>query len=285
MDNYPDYPVEDDLSTRDWLGAVLGFIVAGLLYLGCQYIFMKNKELYSNYGIGLFVVLPILAGFVAGLISNKNRNTSVKVAWLTALAIYFLVMLAMMIFAIEGIVCLLMALPLAVPFIALGVFSARALSFYYESNRNTHVSFVPVLALVSLGLCFYDPGPVIRTEETKLIINAPPEKIWPYLFELHNVPSPDSWVLRTGVAFPVEVRCASPHVGAIRECVLSTGVMREHISLLVPNRILRFKVDSTPPPLRETNPFGKVQAPHEQGYFDVHWGEFRLEALPEERLW
>ena len=56
--------------------------------------------------------------------------------------------------------------------------------------------------------------------------------------------------------------------------------MEERISRLEQHKLLRFDVISTPPPIKETNPFGEVHAPHDQDYYQVNWGEFKLESLP-----
>jgi len=114
-----------------------------------------------------------------------------------------------------------------------------------------------------------------RTISTEVWVNAPPEKVWPYVLNSSDYPEPKFWLFRLGVAHPV----ATSTEGNTRICRLSTGDMRERIVRFEPSRRLTFEVLNTPPTVRETNPFGQVDARHNDTRFRCLTGDWQL--IPE----
>jgi hypothetical protein len=88
------------------------------------------------------------------------------------------------------------------------------------------------------------------------------------------------WYFRAGIAYPIRATIDGQGVGALRRCEFSTGAFVEPITTWDPPRRLAFDVAAQPPPLRELSIYSKVYAPHVDGYFLSHRGEFRLIALP-----
>jgi len=70
-------------------------------------------------------------------------------------------------------------------------------------------------------------------------------------------------------------------LGARRSCHLSTGEMPEVITRYEPGRCLEFRVLSTPPTMKELNPFHAVEARHLVGYYECLRGRFTLTRLPD----
>lgn len=116
-----------------------------------------------------------------------------------------------------------------------------------------------------------------------IVVDATPEEVWPHLFNIDELPPTRNVLFQSGIAHPIQVRSEGQFLGAWRECVLTTGVMPERISILEPFQRMRFDVLRTPPSMREVNPFGEVHAAHLEGYNEVHYGEFRLEAVGDGR--
>ena len=69
-------------------------------------------------------------------------------------------------------------------------------------------------------------------------------------------------------------------VGAQRACLLSTGVMRERVTVWEPARCLRFQVLCTPGALREISFYRDLQPRHVHNFTVMREGEIRLEPLP-----
>jgi hypothetical protein len=90
-------------------------------------------------------------------------------------------------------------------------------------------------------------------------------------------------VLKTGLACPIRTELRGEGVGAIRHCTLTTGSMPERVTVWEPGRRLGWEALSTPPPLKEINPFRETNPPHLHGYYRVVYGEFAMRPLPNDR--
>lgn len=265
---------------RDLIACWVGTIVPGVIVYLTWHFYDSRGQRDNFYGYGIFLFIPFLAGAIAGAISNWKVATPRATSWLSGLLINCLCFVGLLAFGIEGVVCIAMAFPLTYPIITGGAFVSRAFLAFCRSKPRILVSSVPVLVAIGAGTALANPGFMTRTESTTMIIDAPPEKIWPYLFELGVLPAPDHWMFKTGIAYTNGTHAGGQSVGAWRQCLLTTGVMNETISAVEPNRYLRFKVLNTPPSMKESNPFYDIHPRHESGCFKVDWGEFRLEPLP-----
>jgi hypothetical protein len=253
--------------------AVIGASTAALSLVSG--LFMKAL---ASYGWGLFIGLPVLVGFlpVAALrfVGARTRRESILVALSTTTLLF----LELVFLGWEGLICIALALPLLLPLIILGAFLAHAM-FHARALRPSGPGAAAVLAVVGLAAAESrgtEPGPVFVAADS-ILIQAAPERVWREMVDLKSVPPPSSLLLRTGLACPQTVRIPRPGAGGTRLCTLSTGQVLERIDVWEPGRRLRWQAPSTPPPMREVNPFHAVDAAHLHGYFDAFQGEFVLE--------
>jgi hypothetical protein len=122
--------------------------------------------------------------------------------------------------------------------------------------------------------------PAERMVLTSMVIDAPPERVWPRVVGFDEIPEPPVWYFRLGLAYPLRARIDGEGPGAVRFCEFTTGAFREPITAWEAPSRLAFDVASQPPPLQEWSPYSRVYAPHQQNYFRTTRGEFRLVALP-----
>ncbi len=115
---------------------------------------------------------------------------------------------------------------------------------------------------------------------TSIVVNAPPEVVWRRVVDFPEIADPPGLLFRAGVAYPIRSDIAGFGVGASRQCVLSTGVIKETVTAWDPPRLLRFRVDSTPPAMHELSPWAHIDPPHLHGFYESRQGEFLLTALP-----
>ncbi len=259
------------------VGSLVGGLVLGLL---CYREAQPHTGMTNLYGYGVFLFVPLLTGIITGAISNWRQPSTIGAIWISAFVVNVLCAIGLLVTGLEGAVCVGMSIPVTLPVMGLGIVLARAVLHYGRAKRKILFSAVPAIVAVGGASILYSPGFVNQVESTTIIINGPPEKIWPYLFELDGLPEPDQWIFRTGIAYTKGTRSGGRNVGDWRQCMLTTGNMNETIAAVEPNRYLRFNVLNTPPSMRESNPFYDIHPRHETGTFVVHWGEFRLEALP-----
>lgn len=92
---------------RKWISVLITVVISGSLSLWGIY-------RIGEYGIALFILTPFLIGFCSTLLYGyKNKITKRQAIWIgyTTLAICTL---ALIIFAIEGLICIVMAAPIGI---------------------------------------------------------------------------------------------------------------------------------------------------------------------------
>lgn len=228
---------------------------------------------FPAYALGLFVLLPVCIGVVAALLANSldGQRRGKTVALLTLLAAAVILTAIM----IEGVICLLMAAPLAIPLALLGVAIGNSI-------RNPKHALAPALLLAPLlgGVeTQLLNHPALRSVETIVDIQAPPETVWRHVIEFPDLPQPHEWYFQAGIAYPLRARIEGRGPGATRYCEFSTGPFVEPITTWDEPRLLAFRVTSNPEPMRELSPYD-IHPAHLHGWFDSRRGQFRLEPLP-----
>jgi hypothetical protein len=153
-------------------------------------------------------------------------------------------------------------------------------------NRTAPISpAAMMLVLVSVPLTMgmekrADEAPPLLSVTTSVVINAPPEEVWPNVVSFSPIPPQRDWILHTGVAYPTQARIVGMGVGAVRHCIFTTGEFIEPIEVWDEPRRLRFSVAYQPEPMEELSPYPHLKTPHLHGYLQSREGELRLTALP-----
>ncbi|MGH7214167.1 MAG: SRPBCC family protein [Tepidisphaeraceae bacterium] len=237
-----------------------------------------------EYGWALFVMLPSALGFAAAVVFSAGHRRSlgqcVGVGMLAVLAYG----VALMLFAMEGAVCVVMALPLALPLAAIG--GAVGSLFGGTTSRHGYgrglLGTVIVLlpALMGAERALHQGAAPSFAVTTVVEVGAPPEVVWRHVVDFPTLPPPREFMFRAGVAYPIAATIAGAGVGAVRRCEFSTGAFVEPITTWDQPRLLKFDVTSNPPPMREWSFWNDVHPPHLDNFLISRGGEFRLTPLP-----
>ena len=238
-----------------------------------------NTNLLQNYGMSLFFGSPLVMGLCLGFILNRRAplgfaKTSGYVVF-TALLIHLL----LLVFALEGFICLAMSFPFAAGIAVIGASLGTAIARFGKTSSLSPVVLIlalPVMPLVeSQTLSPTHRDVVLSTIE----IAAPPEQVWPNVVKFSDLPPSQDWLFQLGVAHPLRARIDGEGVGAIRHCEFSTGAFVEPITAWEEPHRLAFDVRYQPQPMKELSIYDRVDAPHLNGYFRSVRGEFRLIPL------
>lgn len=222
------------------------------------------------YGWTLFVLVPLLAGAATALIGGADSiDSAMKYGAFAGLVGCLLFLIA----GLEGIVCIVMALPAIVPLTTVGGILGYALQSWLSERGNQ--TLVGLLIPLSLWVDLHAKPPVYAVT-TQAVIHATPEKVWPHVVAFPAIETKPDWLLRTGVAYPIRTRIDGDGIGVGRGCDLSTGTVEERVETWEEGHRLRFTVTATPPAMKETGLYGPVSPKHLTGYYISRAGQFEL---------
>lgn len=257
---------DDDSVKRFFLAtfipAVSGFAAVGLSLLS-----------FREYGFFLFVLLPIYIGFSSAALYGKASLSKTFGATVIALLLvgFFLLFLAL-----EGVICMIMAFPLALILALLGTLIGM---LTWKSNRR-RVKVIPLIfiCLTPFLLSFETSTksePTVHKVVSTVEINAPIEEVWQNVVAFPNIETPPEGILRFGFAYPVNAKIEGQGAGAIRYCNFNTGAFVEPITAWQEPNLLAFDVKSQPAPMIETSFYENLQTAHLE-YIKSQRGQFRL---------
>ena len=225
-----------------------------------------DLRLMGVYGFGLFLGLPFVMGYLAVWIVTRRRFANISDALILSTAVVVFAAMLIAIVAIEGLICLAMAFPIAWLMALFGALVARVIHNRYLRPQEATSMLVVVLLTVPMlmGAEYLEPPPVPRFQvQTSIEIAAPPELVWAHLVQFPALPKPTEWPFRlAGVAYPIEAKLTGTGLTADRECRFSTGNFKEPILVWEPGRHFAFSVASEPLLMTETSPYGQIHVRH-----------------------
>jgi hypothetical protein len=240
--------------------------------------------LLGQYGVGVFVALPVCCGVVGSVVAGQRVPRGFGGCVFVALSPMLLAGAILLAAGVEGLICIAMAFPLWLVLAMLG--AAIGYRLQPARRRRGKRGFPVILPLLIVAAplvmgaeTWLKLEPQTVAVRTAVIIDAPPERVWPSVIRFPDLPPPADWLFRAGVAYPIRARIEGDGVGAIRYCEFSTGDFVEPIEVWDEPRLLRFSVVAGPPPMRELSPYD-IHPPHLDGYFTSKQGQFLLTPLP-----
>lgn len=260
--------------TTPWF-AIFG---PALIGLGAAAFCVRQAE---DYGAVLFIGLPILVPFLSAFFhsfqTKRSFGTCYGMGFLSILTLGCFIIL----FALDGLICLLMALPLAavaaLPAVLLGRLAGQA-----ATGKNSAI--LPLLmVLLFPGLVAFEeqvrPEAPLQSVTTSVRIDAPADTIWKTVVAFPKIDEAPTGIFRMGIAYPTEARIDGHGVGAIRHCTFCTGSFVEPITVWDENRKLAFDVTSSPPPMHEFSIYKHIDPPHLHGNLRSEKGQFILKDM------
>jgi hypothetical protein len=253
------------------LGVVVGM---GL----CVFAVVVSALLFREYGYGLFVMAPLMMGLVTGYLANRRVVISPDATTKLVLVSASLGGAMLIVFALEGLICLIMAAPLALLCAWIGGRTGREMAIRRRGSPTAmSVAALPLVFLLEAMV----PAQLQLASVESIVIDATPSQVWKAVIANEEIGPAPALPFRLGLAYPIAAELRGEGVGAERIGRFSTGVAREQVTLWEPGRRLGFRVLSTPPVMHELSPWPTVHAPHALGYFQTAWTTFDLAPLPQ----
>jgi uncharacterized membrane protein YhaH (DUF805 family) len=271
------------MPASEFWSAVVSVIVSAGLGVGAALLLTESMR---SYGWSLFLSLPFCMGLFSVLLFSVREPRPAAHCMMVALLPILLIGIALLVIAIEGAVCLLMAAPIALALAILGGWTAYIIQQARWMHRAENA--IPRSLCLALLLLPMSAGiertvhlaPPLYQVQSSIEIDALPAAVWQKVIAFSEIPPPTEALFRAGIAYPIRAEISGHGPGAIRRCEFSTGPFIEPIQVWDEPHLLRFSVTENPVPLNEISPYGNIRPPHLHGYFVSHQGQFVLTELP-----
>ena len=211
----------------------LTFLILGFLLLQYELI---------GYGLSFFVFLPFLLGYILGKGAIKKFGLY---GFIFSLITFLILLLTG---GLEGMVCVLMALPLVLFAFIFGYIIKKLIERIrsYKSNDNIFKSSIfPLFLFLALG--FFEKDVTLNKKE---VISVKTEMIFPYSTKevYETIKAVDTliadrpFLMKLGLPIPNKCILEKEEVGGLRTCYFSGGTITEKITELQKGKVLKMDV-------------------------------------------
>lgn len=271
-------PAKSRFVPKNPLGAASLGVLVTVLPAILMVVFSVN--FLEQYGLGLFVGIPFFVGFSSVLFYGYHEPRSyIQCAAVSLISVSIFGFLLLMT-AIEGAFCILMAAPIGGMLSLIGGTLAwglqRRAGPSYET-RNVYMAMLIATPLLMGAEHVSSPKPPLIEVKTVVDIDASQEEVWKNVVTFSELPEPKHFLFTSlGISYPLRAEIKGHGVGAVRHCVFSTGPFVEPIEVWNEPKHLKFTVTSQPPPMKESSPWGEIDAPHLDSFLVSEGGQFVL---------
>ena len=240
-------------------------------------------EIFRDYAFGLFVWLPFVMGALSALICGDKYSTRKRDYFKVSVLSLLIFCSGLLLFAWEGVICLIMALPVGLFFNLIGCLIGYAFISRKFVDPPTTITVLFISVPVFMGFeNSIEYKNQLRSVKTAIEIDAGPEQVWRNVIEFPELKPPKEFVFSTGVAYPINATIHGKGAGAIRYCNFSTGSFVEPIVVWDEPKLLQFSVKEQPEPMKELSLYD-IHPNHLHGYWVSQKGQFKLTKLPNGR--
>ena len=217
------------------LDAYSWILTASILLIG----FLMMQFELVDYGYTFFMIFPLFLGFSIGLLFKKGIHILYLTLGLVAGCC------ALILFGIEGFVCVLMLLPIFLGFITIGYFVGKRLRFKTDKkSTKAFVSLLPLLVLLSIGNLelVIDLEPEIIEIETSVTLPYAPELLFDGVKSMKKLDGEQPFLMKLGLPTPIRCELEANEVGALRHCIFENGEITAQLTQYEKGEVLEMDV-------------------------------------------
>lgn len=217
-----------------WLAFSLSL---GFLLIGFSFLYYD----LAVFGWFIFLVLPLVVGMLTGLLPKRRIATAgLGLAMVAFLALLYLN-------ALEGLVCIIMSLPIVIPLALFGRYLSRRMLRYYKSKgtndlRIIAAPFLLFLLGAPLEKNLADKEPVVHEVRTEVVLPYTPMQVYEQIKSVDTLAAELPFLMKLDLPIPQKCILEEEAVGGIRTCYFSGGKIVERITELEPGKVLRMDV-------------------------------------------
>lgn len=256
---------------RQWISISISVVIAGLLTIWGIYGI-------GEYGIAIFILTPFFLGFSPAILYGYKNTVSLNDCRKVSFLSITIFMAFLLVFAIEGLICIIMALPIGLICTWLGSLIAYEVVKKNIQKGGPAAMLILIFIIPSFSFIENKINPRLNSVVSSIEIKASPETVWKNVVEFPPLNKPTELIFKTGIAYPIKAKIEGQGVGAIRYCNFTTGSFVEPITKWDKPNLLAFDVKEQPAPMKELS-FWDIDAPHLHDYFVSKKGQFKLLKL------
>src|ERR1700730_1330893 len=196
--------------------SVLLTAAIGLLFLSL------GTQVLGSYGWSLFIALPFCMGLFSVLLYSYHEPRSFESCLEVSIMPIVILAATLLAIAFEGIICLMMAAPIALFLALLGGSIGFVIQLHYWDTHYKPAVLTAILFLLPSAFfgehaaALTSPDFVVHSAVT---INASPEAVWHQVIAFAEIPPPQELLFRAGVAYPIRAEISGSGVGSTRLCI------------------------------------------------------------------
>jgi hypothetical protein len=270
------------ITKKTW--AIIGTAVGVTYGLSVRLLAGAHFAGFEVMSFGFLVFMPFALGCVSVYFAElRERQT----AWAWAVLPWAPVCGALagtMLAFLEGLICVVMFLPIALLLSSLGGIAGGVTGRLIRSRRARSITVACVMVMPFFTAMWERPvfyQLESRQVENTIDIRATPEVVWR---NIERVPAirtdelPRTWAGKIGFPAPIEATLSHEGVGGVRNATFERGLsFLETVDVWEPERRLAFTIAANTDQIPPTTLDEHVRVGGE--YFDVLRGEYRLEPL------
>ena len=225
----------------------------------------------------LFLV-PLVMGFITGYLSKRTSIFYFIFApWITVT----LLIIATFIFALEGLICIAMALPIFLFMASLGGVIAYLILKFVDNKINSIVlcSFILIPFLAIPIESNVDKSTEIIEIHNSIEINSSRDEVWDNIvrvYEIKEGENENSLFLMMGFPRPIKAELDREEIGGVRKAIFDRGLyFTETVTEWEPKKSFTFTIEADPNSIPPEALDEHVTVGGE--YFDVLEGKYEIQ--------
>ncbi|WP_034062177.1 polyketide cyclase [Lacinutrix jangbogonensis] len=214
--------------------------IISLTFLSLGFLLLHYELI--GYGLSFFVFLPFILGYVLG-------KSTLKAFSLFGLIFSLVVFFLLLLFGdLEGMVCILMAMPLIIVPILLGVLIKYFVKKYQKREKNKNLiksTILPFCIFLIFGFAenkLMENDKAIVEIKTEIILPYSSMEVYETIKSVDTLDAEKPFLMKLDLPIPQKCILEEEKVGAIRTCYFEEGKIIERVTELEKGKLLRMDV-------------------------------------------
>jgi hypothetical protein len=218
------------------------FIAAIATFLLCTLGFTLFHFELVGLGYTFFIVVPLCIGYSLGI--KLDWGISLVIAVMIGLTLFFFLLLTA---GFEGLVCVIMLLPIFIPVVLIGIligYNLRKRSLKADKKNIIKISLYPLIVLLFSGGIEHLFSNKFENAKVESTIYLPYEAstVYDFIKSVDTLAGKRSLLMNLGLSVPQKCVLEKEEVGAKRTCYFENGTIEEKVTDIKRGEYIKMKV-------------------------------------------